>query len=175
MKLKSKSYSTEEGVAAIIALQGHVGRLESPEVAKTGWLSMTHKEQMETMFMYETMKEEGYFEVATTVEQAIDLLEKYHPRPARVHCKSAKRVVKTREEAEKFFAYMSAPPPTTNEIITFFHCKNCIGDRPKNTSPREWASLEVGWTPHGFQVWCKRCEKNVTHVDFGGAKLAGQV
>lgn len=173
--MKKKEYTTEEGVAAIIALQAHVGTCEDPDHAKKGWLSMTVKQQKETMFMYETMKAEGYFEVATTAEQAIELLEKHHPRPVKVHCKSAKRLVKNAEEATRFFAYMAAPPPKTNEIVTFFHCKNCIEDRPKGTSPRQWGSLEVGWTPHGFQVWCKRCEMNVTHVDFGGAKLAGQV
>jgi hypothetical protein len=32
--------------------------------------------------------------------------------------------------------------------------------------------LEVGWTPKGLQVWCKRCERNVLHLDFEGRKVA---
>ena len=58
----------------------------------------------------------------------------------------------------------------TNEIEMFIHCAACLSEKPDNTSPREWASLEVGWTKLGFQVWCKRHDANVMHVDFQGAK-----
>lgn len=58
-----------------------------------------------------------------------------------------------------------------SEIGMFFHCKGCLGMRPDNLSPREWAALEVGWTEKGLQVWCVRCEKNVIHLDFMGQKV----
>jgi hypothetical protein len=58
----------------------------------------------------------------------------------------------------------------TNEIKQFFHCAKCIGDKPSDVSPREWAQLEVGFTKRGLQVWCKRCECNVLHIDFEGQK-----
>lgn len=57
-----------------------------------------------------------------------------------------------------------------NAITAFFHCSNCMGDKPTNQSPRQWTSLEVGFTPIGLQVWCKRCECNVAHIDFEGRK-----
>jgi hypothetical protein len=60
--------------------------------------------------------------------------------------------------------------PNSNEIRRFFHCANCIEDKPPGLSPREWCSLEVGSTKLGVQVWCKRCEMNVFHVDFEGQK-----
>ena len=60
--------------------------------------------------------------------------------------------------------------PNTNEIKSFFHCAKCMPDKPGDQSPRMWASLEVGFTLLGLQVWCKRCECNVAHIDFEGHK-----
>tara|TARA_Y100000034_G_scaffold132045_1_gene194130 strand:+ start:1842 stop:2084 length:243 start_codon:yes stop_codon:yes gene_type:complete len=57
-----------------------------------------------------------------------------------------------------------------NDIHMYYHCGKCLNDRPSNTSPSEWSSLEVGSTKLGIQVWCKRCQKNVMHVDFEGQK-----
>jgi hypothetical protein len=37
-------------------------------------------------------------------------------------------------------------------------------------SPRDWSSIEAGWTALGLQVWCKRHEINILHVDFEGQK-----
>lgn len=60
--------------------------------------------------------------------------------------------------------------PVTNEIGLFFHCSKCLEEVPRGASPREYSQLEVGWTKLGLQVWCKRHELNVMHVDFEGAK-----
>jgi hypothetical protein len=60
--------------------------------------------------------------------------------------------------------------PTTNEIKLFFHCVHCLKQLPEGVSPREWNMIEAGWTTFGFQVWCRRCERNVVHVDFEGQK-----
>ncbi len=60
----------------------------------------------------------------------------------------------------------SRPIPNTNEIVQFFHCGLCLAELPRGTSPREYGSLEIGFTPLGIQVWCKRHEVNVFHVDF---------
>ena len=38
------------------------------------------------------------------------------------------------------------------------------------TSLQAWAMLEVGFTAHGFQVWCRRHDANIVHVDFDGAR-----
>ena len=68
-------------------------------------------------------------------------------------------------------------PPLTvdNEIVMFLHCGRCLAEKPEGTSPREWASLEVGWTQLGIQVWCKRHECNVLNVDFEGKKHPANV
>lgn len=58
--------------------------------------------------------------------------------------------------------------PNTNKIKLYMHCGICITNIPPNTTPREWSAIEAGWTDIGFQVWCKRCEKNIIHLDFEG-------
>ena len=58
----------------------------------------------------------------------------------------------------------------SNEIVLFMHCGMCLEDKPDDVSPRVWAQLEIGWTDKGFQVWCKRHECNVIHMDFEGQK-----
>lgn len=65
--------------------------------------------------------------------------------------------------------------PNTYEIKQHFHCKNCFDDRPDHLSPRDWCSLEAGWTKQGIQIWCKRCEANVMHMDFDGMKHRGNI
>lgn len=71
-------------------------------------------------------------------------------------------------EAKAHRAFIMGEPPDTNSIDIFMHCRNCMPLKPPDKSPRDWASLEVGWTGHGMQVWCKRCDINVVHVDFMG-------
>lgn len=61
--------------------------------------------------------------------------------------------------------------PKENIIEVFFHCANCIKDKPQDVSPREWARLEAGWTVKGIQVWCARCEMNIINLDFKGEKV----
>ena len=63
---------------------------------------------------------------------------------------------------------MTDTPSSDNCIEAFVHCDNCLSDCPHGKSPRQWASLEVGFTEIGLQVWCKRCEMNVMHIDFEG-------
>ena len=60
--------------------------------------------------------------------------------------------------------------PITNKIAMFLHCKECLDSLPDNTSPREHAAIEAGWTKLGLQLWCKRHDKNILHVDFEGQK-----
>jgi hypothetical protein len=66
-------------------------------------------------------------------------------------------------------------PSSENEIVSFVHCRLCLEELQKmpmtvKKSPREYASLEVGFTKLGVQVWCKRHGVNVMHVDFEGQK-----
>jgi hypothetical protein len=60
--------------------------------------------------------------------------------------------------------------PHTNVIRGFIHCGLCMEELPVGQSPREYAQLEIGFTKLGIQVWCKRHEVNVMHVDFEGQK-----
>ena len=55
-----------------------------------------------------------------------------------------------------------------NKICLFFHCSQCLSEKPQGVSPRDWAKLEAGWTKIGLQIWCKRHELNVCHIDFEG-------
>ena len=64
------------------------------------------------------------------------------------------------------------PRPITNAkaILLFIHCKTCLMSLPAGQSPATFQDLEVGWTDVGLQVWCRRHDTNVLHVDFGGAR-----
>ena len=56
--------------------------------------------------------------------------------------------------------------PIENEIIQYVHCGSCLAIIPDGVSPSEWASLDVGFSAIGLQVWCKRCDANLVHIDF---------
>lgn len=60
--------------------------------------------------------------------------------------------------------------PNDMQIKMFMHCGRCLSERPEHLSPREWAQLEIGWTAIGVQVWCKRHEVNIVHIDFEGVQ-----
>ena len=60
-----------------------------------------------------------------------------------------------------------------NNIIAFLHCKECLEELPEGRSPAEWSAHDVGWTKEGLQVWCRRHEANVLHVDFEGHQHPG--
>jgi hypothetical protein len=69
-------------------------------------------------------------------------------------------------------------PSNKNEIAQFLHCGLCIQEvlslvektRGNAQSPAEYADIEVGWTPLGIQVWCRRHDANVCHIDFEGVR-----
>lgn len=67
-------------------------------------------------------------------------------------------------------------PAVPNAIKGFMHCKQCLdewlaGEAGEGVSPREYARLEMGWTPKGFQLWCVRHELNVVSIDLLGQKV----
>lgn len=59
-----------------------------------------------------------------------------------------------------------------NNILTFFHCRNCYPKKPDHISMKNWARLEAGWTPKGLQVRCVRCDLSIADLDFLGQKIA---
>ncbi len=61
-------------------------------------------------------------------------------------------------------------PSADNSIQMYFHCRRCLKEIPHGTSPAEWSKLDIGWTEIGVQVWCRRHEINVVHIDFEGKR-----
>ena len=53
-------------------------------------------------------------------------------------------------------------------IISHIHCAMCLEELPADTSPQEYAMCEVGLTKVGIQVWCRRHNANILHLDFEG-------
>jgi hypothetical protein len=54
---------------------------------------------------------------------------------------------------------------TDKQIVTYFHCRRCLIERPPHTSMSEWARLEMGLTQRGMQVWCLRHNINVVLLE----------
>tara|TARA_B100000212_G_C27179116_1_gene449518 strand:+ start:395 stop:610 length:216 start_codon:yes stop_codon:yes gene_type:complete len=59
-----------------------------------------------------------------------------------------------------------------NKIEMFIHCKKCVKERGEFISPRDYASLEFGYTKKGFQLWCVRHDENVLAIDLLEQKVA---
>ena len=59
----------------------------------------------------------------------------------------------------------------TNQIV----CSKCEIEFMKAETGRrslqEYSILDVGFTNIGVQVWCRRHEVNVVHIDFDGNRL----
>lgn len=47
------------------------------------------------------------------------------------------------------------------EIVAYLHCAKCVRHRYARQQ------IEVGITPHGIQVWCRRCNIEVVHLSVG--------
>lgn len=62
------------------------------------------------------------------------------------------------------------------QIVSYLHCGLCLKeyyadeDIKTKMSPRDYAMTETGFTRQGLQIWCKRHECNVAHIDFQGQK-----
>lgn len=58
------------------------------------------------------------------------------------------------------------------QIEAYLHCSQCIKEvkQKEEISPSEYQNIEVGWTKHGIQVWCKRHDCNIINIDFEGQK-----
>ncbi len=57
-----------------------------------------------------------------------------------------------------------------NKIEIFITCALCCEEVPEGVSMQEFGMNECGWTEEGFQVWCRRHDANIVHVDFEGQK-----
>jgi hypothetical protein len=69
---------------------------------------------------------------------------------------------------------MTEGPSNRLSIQAYLHCGLCIKEwkagKAPGLSPADYAALEIGWTREGLQVWCKRHDCNVLHIDFEGQK-----
>ena len=63
----------------------------------------------------------------------------------------------------------------TNRISHPVVCSLCADEFESGGSDagslQEYARLDAGFTDQGIQVWCRRHERNVVHVDFAGQML----
>ena len=60
-----------------------------------------------------------------------------------------------------------------NEIVGVMHCRKCLKEfddqgMARLISTAEYAELDVGWTPTGIQVWCRRHNYNVLSLTLEG-------
>ena len=51
-------------------------------------------------------------------------------------------------------------------IRAFFICGLCHAECPDGMSLQTFARLEAGFTQFGLQVWCRRHNCNVIHINF---------
>ena len=58
--------------------------------------------------------------------------------------------------------------PNTLKILQYLHCRKCITQKPLGVSMSEWGGYDIGWTKLGLQVWCKKHNCNMMHIDFQG-------
>ena len=75
---------------------------------------------------------------------------------------------------------MSSPDPSSydhlfNRIKEPVVCQKCFDEFAQGLtdygSLQQYAALDVGFTDQGIQIWCRRHDVNVCHVDFGGMAL----
>jgi len=53
-------------------------------------------------------------------------------------------------------------------ILQYLHCGKCIAQKPLGVTMSEWGGYDIGWTKLGLQVWCKKHQCNIVHIDFEG-------
>jgi hypothetical protein len=57
--------------------------------------------------------------------------------------------------------------PSDKQTNWNLYCIDCDEQRPDGTPREDWGSFCVCLTPFGVQVWCRRCDQNLSHFDFG--------
>ena len=62
-----------------------------------------------------------------------------------------------------------------NQITQHVVCAKCeeefLNGLTDSSSFQDYTKLDVGFTDTGMQVWCRRHDANVVHVDFEGREL----
>lgn len=55
-------------------------------------------------------------------------------------------------------------------ILQYIHCRLCFEELPRGKSMEDYSRYSIGMTKQGFQVWCRRHDCNVLHIDLQGHK-----
>ena len=74
---------------------------------------------------------------------------------------------------------MSAKPTLPVEALSlnidsYVACAKCaeeLADIEPKISLQDYAAIDVGFTNWGLQVWCRRHQVNIVHLDFGGKQM----
>lgn len=59
-------------------------------------------------------------------------------------------------------------------IDNYIACQKCADELAGLSPPQslqEYAQIDVGFTALGVQVWCRRHQTNIVHIDFQGHRL----
>ena len=78
--------------------------------------------------------------------------------------------------------HVSLMSDATKDLSSLLHsieqpivCSRCADDvtegRAGPVSMADYMRLDVGFSPIGVQVWCRRHDANVVHIDFEGRSL----
>lgn len=52
--------------------------------------------------------------------------------------------------------------PDSSGIGAYFHCGQCLNEKPDDVSPRDWSRTQTGLLPDGrIRVWCVRHDREV--------------
>ena len=62
-----------------------------------------------------------------------------------------------------------------NNITAHVVCQSCLQEYQNIINPsfalRDFIAIDVGFTEIGIQIWCRKHDKNICHIDFDGQKL----
>ena len=58
-----------------------------------------------------------------------------------------------------------------NSYVVCTKCAEEVADIEPKISLQDYAAIDVGFTNWGLQIWCRRHQVNIVHIDFGGAQL----
>ncbi len=66
--------------------------------------------------------------------------------------------------------------PLNNNINEYLVCSECQKEFDSGMtdfgSMMEYSRIDAGFTDLGFQVWCRRHDQNICHINFEGNELS---
>lgn len=91
--------------------------------------------------------------------------------------KISQKTIDAVEAAEKMDAEYKKRmegPENDLQISVYIHCGKCLDEYNKDDnikcSPADYSQISAGWTRRGIQLWCRRHNCNIVHIDFEGEK-----